>query len=51
MNHASVLLKNKTANISEIALEVGYSNPAYFAESFKKQFGQTPSEYVKSHAK
>ena len=32
-------------NISEIALEVGFNNPAYFSECFKKQFGVTPSKY------
>lgn len=47
LNHASILLRHKTGNISEIALEVGFSNPGYFAECFKKQFGILPSEYAK----
>jgi len=46
LNRARMLLSNKTGNISEIALEVGFSNPAYFAECFRKQYGQTPSEYI-----
>ncbi|MBC8319830.1 MAG: response regulator [Bacteroidetes bacterium] len=47
LNEASVLLRHKTGNISEIALEVGFSNPGYFAECFKKQFGILPSQYAK----
>ena len=47
LNHASTLLRHKTGNISEIALEVGFSNPGYFAECFKKQFSILPSEYAK----
>ena len=47
LNHAATLLKHKTGNISEIALDVGFSNPGYFAECFKKQFSILPSEYAK----
>ncbi len=45
LSKAGLLLKNKAGNISEIALEVGFNNPAYFSECFKKQFGLTPSQY------
>ena len=45
LTRAAELLKNKTGNISEISLEVGFSNPAYFSECFKKQFGVSPSVY------
>ena len=45
LSKASNLLSHKAGNISEIALAVGFSNPAYFAECFKKQFGVTPSKY------
>ncbi len=48
LHHAARLLEHKTGNISEIALEVGFSNPAYFAECFKKQFGLLPSEFIKN---
>ena len=47
LTNAANLLKNKTGNISEIALEVGFTNPAYFSECFKKQFGTVPSKYYK----
>ena len=46
LSTAGMLLKNKTGNISEIALEVGFNNPAYFSECFKKQFSLTPSQYL-----
>ena len=42
---AAKLIEHNTGNISEIALEVGFNNPAYFAECFKKQFGISPSQY------
>jgi len=45
LTKAAKLIENNTGNISEIALEVGFSNPGHFAEAFKKQFGVTPSQY------
>ena len=41
------LIEKKYGNISEIALEVGFNNPAHFSEYFKMQFGVTPSQYLK----
>jgi AraC-like DNA-binding protein len=45
LNKAADLIKQKFGNLSEIALEVGFNNPAYFSESFKKQFGVAPSQF------
>jgi CheY-like chemotaxis protein len=45
LTKAAKLLENKTGNISEIALEVGFNNPAYFADCFRKQFGELPLKY------
>ncbi|MCL5029357.1 MAG: ATP-binding protein [Bacteroidetes bacterium] len=45
MNKAAKLIESKFGNISEIAPEVGFNNPSYFAECFKKQFGVTPTQY------
>jgi signal transduction histidine kinase/DNA-binding response OmpR family regulator len=45
LNKAAKLIKQKSGNISEIALEVGFNNPSYFAECFQKQFGFNPSQY------
>lgn len=48
LSKAGILLKNKTGNISEIALYVGFNNPAYFSECFKKQFGISPFQYQRN---
>ena len=48
MTTATKLIEQKFGNISEIALEVGYNNPANFTRSFTKQFGVSPSEYQNS---
>ena len=41
------LIKTSGKSMSEIAYEVGFSSPSYFAQCFKKQFGISPSEYAK----
>jgi DNA-binding response OmpR family regulator len=46
LNNAALLLRQQAGNIAEIAYAVGFNNPSYFAECFKKQFGQTPSEFA-----
>ena len=45
LNKAAILIGKNSGNISEIALEVGFNNPSYFSECFKKQFGILPSQY------
>lgn len=45
------LLKQRTKNISQIALEVGYSNPSYFSKCFAEKFGCTPSEVLASSSR
>jgi signal transduction histidine kinase/ligand-binding sensor domain-containing protein/AraC-like DNA-binding protein len=50
LNKAQRLLEGRFGNVTEVALEVGFSNPAYFAECFKKQFGCSPSHYHHSPA-
>ncbi|MEJ2617284.1 MAG: response regulator, partial [Ignavibacteriaceae bacterium] len=45
LNKAAKLIEQKTGNISEIAYEVGFSNPSYFAKCFQIQFGFGPSQY------
>jgi YesN/AraC family two-component response regulator len=42
---AARLLKQKNGNISEVDIEVGYTNPSYFARCFKKNFGVCPHVY------
>lgn len=48
---ASILLKNKEGNISEIMYEVGFSNSSYFSKCFKAEFGITPKEYQQKQSK
>ena len=40
------LLKAGKFNISEVAYKTGFSSPSHFARTFKKEMGQTPSEYL-----
>lgn len=44
MQNALNLLKGTTLSISEIAYSVGYSDPRYFSNRFKKMIGITPTE-------
>ncbi|MCW0484456.1 substrate-binding domain-containing protein [Gaoshiqia sediminis] len=41
------LIRTSGKSMSEIAYEVGFSSPSYFAQCFKKQFGISPSDYAK----
>ncbi|MEX2116845.1 MAG: ATP-binding protein [Bacteroidota bacterium] len=50
LQRAAVLLQKHFGNISQVAYEVGFSNPSHFTESFRKQFGVAPSEYSGLHS-
>ncbi len=41
------LMKKTDMNLTEICYESGFSGSSYFAESFRKTFGCSPSEYKK----
>lgn len=45
LQHAAILLHKKVGTISEIAYDLGFSNPTHFTRSFKRYFGVAPSEY------
>lgn len=47
LKYAAELLAAKQYKINEIAFMVGYNSPANFTRDFQKQFGNTPSAYVK----
>jgi signal transduction histidine kinase/ligand-binding sensor domain-containing protein/DNA-binding response OmpR family regulator len=47
LKRALALLKGRHGNVSEIAYEVGFNNPAYFSECFRKQFGASPTAFRK----
>ena len=46
MKRAAQLLSKTQMAISEVAYEVGFSNPKYFTKFFKKEFNMLPSEYI-----
>lgn len=41
------LLRRKKGNISQVAIEVGYSNPSYFTKCFTERYGITPSKFIR----
>jgi two-component system, response regulator YesN len=45
MEEAARLLKDPAIKIYEICERIGYADQDHFRESFKKQFGLTPTEY------
>jgi len=47
MEKAMTLLKTTTLNISEIAYDLGFSDPNYFSRTFQQVYGQTPSSIRK----
>lgn len=50
MQKAALLLRNGNFRVSEIAYEVGFSDPAYFTRNFSKEFGMSPTDYAKKMA-
>ncbi|MEZ4963428.1 MAG: response regulator [Saprospiraceae bacterium] len=49
LNKAKELLATTNMNVSEIAFEVGFKDPAYFTRAFTKEFGLTPSAIRPHH--
>lgn len=45
LNKATEFLVKTDKTTSEIVYEAGFKTPSYFYRSFKKYFGETPSEY------
>ncbi len=45
LTKAAVLIGKDFGNITDISFAVGFSNPSYFTECFKNQFGVPPSMY------
>lgn len=51
MNKAKEYLLSGDYSISETAYKVGYTLPTNFTRTFTKQFGVTPSQYIKEYKK
>lgn len=50
LKHAAELLCSGEMNVSQVAYQCGFANPGHFATVFKKQFGQSPTEFIKNSA-
>lgn len=48
LKKAGVLLRQRSATISEVAYATGFSSPAYFSKCFKAIYNITPSEFIDS---
>ena len=49
MESAKMMLAQTELNVSEIAYKLGYSDPQYFSNLFKKKAGSSPSHYRSDH--
>lgn len=45
INKAKELLLNSRKGVTEVGLQVGYSNPSYFSAIFRRKVGQTPAMF------
>lgn len=45
MERAGTLLRASDMRVQDVAISCGYENQRYFASSFKKHYGMTPTEY------
>ena len=48
LKRAADLLKMGFGNVSEVAMEVGFSNPSYFSKMFRRSYNIAPADYLKS---
>ncbi len=47
LKRAASLLNQNFGSVTEVAYEVGFNNLSYFNRSFKKQFGKSPTAFLK----
>jgi AraC-like DNA-binding protein len=48
---AARMIKEGSLTFSEIAYQVGFSDPGYFSKCFKKQFGVPPKEFLEKQVR
>jgi signal transduction histidine kinase/ligand-binding sensor domain-containing protein/DNA-binding response OmpR family regulator len=46
LDKAAALMEKSDMTVAQIAYQVGFSTPNYFARSFKNKFNMLPSEYI-----
>ncbi len=51
LKRAAQLLQKKSDPVTQIAYQVGFNNPSYFAQCFRRQFGLSPSKYITKQSK
>ncbi|WP_273277586.1 two-component regulator propeller domain-containing protein [Maribacter polysiphoniae] len=49
LKQAIKLMKKGDVNVGEIGYAVGFNSHNYFSKAFKKQYGQSPSEFMKEN--
>jgi signal transduction histidine kinase/ligand-binding sensor domain-containing protein/DNA-binding response OmpR family regulator len=49
LKHAVKLIQEGNHKINEIGYAVGFNSHNYFTKSFKKQFGKSPSDFIREH--
>lgn len=49
MRRAEILLHETALPVTEVALELGYTDPAHFTRAFRRARGTTPSQFRLSH--
>lgn len=49
MNEASILLKSKRYTVAEVSDMMGFGDPKYFTDIFKRHYGVPPSIYMKQN--
>lgn len=47
INEAARLLRETTLNVSQVSYRLGYQDPLYFSNVFKKALGTSPTDYLK----
>ncbi len=47
LKRAASLLASSDLTVSEIAYEVGFTSPSYFAKCYKEEFGESPTDFLK----
>lgn len=47
LKKAASLLASTEKTISEVAFEVGFNSPSYFAKCYREYFGENPTDFLK----